>query len=142
MFSLDHLHPMIVHFPIALIIFGFLAELSRRIFKKEVWLSKAGFYLLIFGTLAAIVALLTGELFTSEMSGAAGAMKEKHELFAWITVGLLITTSVLRIVLNAMRTEKSILRFLAFAVYTVAAISVGITGFFGGTLVYSYMMPL
>ncbi len=142
MFSLDHLHPMVVHFPIALIIFGFIAELSRMILKNEVWLSKAGFYLLIFGTIAAIVALLSGELFTSEMSGAAGEMKEKHEILAWITVGLLLTTSVLRMVLNAMRTEKGILRFLAFAMYTLAAISVGITGFFGGTLVYSYMMPL
>jgi uncharacterized membrane protein len=112
------------------------------ILKNEVWLSKAGFYLLIFGTIAAIVALLSGELFTSEMSGAAGEMKEKHEILAWITVGLLLTTSVLRMVLNAMRTEKGILRFLAFAMYTLAAISVGITGFFGGTLVYSYMMPL
>lgn len=142
MFSLDHLHPMLVHFPIALIIFGFIAEFSLVIFKKDVWLSKAGFYLLIFGTLAALVALLSGELFTSEMSGAAGEVKDKHELLAWITVGLLITTSILRIVLNVMRTEQRNLRFLAFATYTLAAISVGITGFFGGTLVYSYMMPL
>lgn len=133
---------MVVHFPIALIIFGFIAKLSRMIFKNEVWLSKAGFYLLIFGTLAALVALLSGELFTFELSGAAAEMKEKHELLAWVTVGLLIATSVLHIILNAMRTEQIILRFLAFALYAMAAISVGVTGFYGGILVYSYMIPL
>ena len=133
---------MLVHFPIALIVFGFLADSSSFLFKKEVCLSKFGFYLLIFGTLASFSALLTGLLFTSEMLGKAGEVKGTHELFAWITVGTLIVLSAFRIFLKVKNKEETELKWIAFALYGLAAISVSITGFYGGTLVYNYMMPL
>lgn len=142
MISTTHLHPMLVHFPIALVVFGFIAEIAALYFKKEVCLSKAGFYLLIIGTLSALVAWLTGNFFTAEMSGAAGEIKETHELFALITLGALLVTSVLRIVLQAKKNENTGFKWVALALYGVAAISVSITGFFGGTLVYNYMMPI
>jgi len=133
---------MLVHFPIALVVLGFVAEISSLFFKKEACLSKTGFYLLLVGTLSALVALLTGILFTSEMSGSAGEVKETHELFAWITLGLLVATSALRIFLNVKNLEDSKMKWVDFGLYGLATISVSLTGFFGGTLVYSYMMPL
>ena len=142
MFSTTHLHPMLVHFPIALVVFGFLADIAAIYFKKEVCLSKAGYFLLIFGTLSAVVAWLTGNFFTAEMSGAAGEVKETHELFALITLGALLVTSVLRIVIQSKKIENAGIRWVALAIYAVAAISVSITGFFGGSLVYNYMMPI
>jgi uncharacterized membrane protein len=142
MFSTSHLHPMLVHFPIALVAFGFLAELAFLFYKKEVCLSRLGFYLLILGTLSAVAAWLTGNLFTAEMAGAAGDTKETHEMFAGITLGLLIAASVLRILLQTKKIENAGLKWIAFALYGLAAISVSITGFFGGTLVYDYMMSL
>jgi uncharacterized membrane protein len=142
MISLSHLHPMLVHFPIALIVVGFVFDLASILFRKEAYLSTLGFYLLILGTLAAFTALATGALFTSEMSGAAGAVKETHELFAWTTVGVLVVLSALRIFLKAQNKEDTNLKWVAFTIYGIAAISVSITGFYGGTLVYNYMMPL
>ncbi|GET26019.1 DUF2231 domain-containing protein [Prolixibacter sp. NT017] len=142
MISLSHIHPMLVHFPIALVLIGFVADSASLVFKKEACLSKTGFYLLIAGTLSAVFALLAGVLFTADMSGSAGEVKATHELFAWITLGLLFLTSIIRIFLVVKKREHSDLKWLAFALYGLAAISVGITGFFGGTLVYSYMMPL
>lgn len=142
MISTSHFHPMLVHFPIALIVFGFVAEVVSLFFKKEACLSKAGFYLLLAGTLSAVTALLTGALFTSEMSGTAGDVKETHELFAWITVIASIIASLFRVFLVVKKTEQSDLKWVAFALFCLAAISVSITGFFGGSLVYNYMMPL
>jgi uncharacterized membrane protein len=133
---------MLVHFPIALVVFGFMAELAYLYLKKEVCLNKTGFYLLITGTLAALIALATGTFFTAEMAGAAGAVKDTHELFAWITLGMLMITSILRIMLMTKYKESSGLKWVAFIFYGLATISVSITGFFGGTLVYNYMMPL
>jgi len=142
MFSLTELHPMIVHFPIALVTVGFLAELLSLFIKKETILPKISFYLLILGTLSAIGAVLAGGLFTSEMSGEAGVVRETHALLALITLTLLIITSILRIIpLNTKKSSKTIDR-LAFIFYLLAVISVSATGFFGGTLVYNYMMPL
>lgn len=142
MISLSHLHPMLVHFPIALIVFGFIADTILILFRKEAGLSKFGFYLLIFGTLSAIATLLSGALFTAEMTDAAGVVKDTHELFAWITVGSLVVLSAFRIFLKTQNKETTNLKWIAFALYGLAAISVSITGFYGGTLVYNYMMPL
>ncbi len=142
MFDTSHLHPMLVHFPIALIAFGFLAELASLIIKKEVCLPKVSFYLLIFGTLGAILAWSTGTLFTADMSGTAGTVKDTHALFATITLGLLIIASVLRTIMFLNKSGNRKIKWISFAFYTLAAISVSITGFLGGTLVYNYMMPL
>jgi len=142
MFPTSHFHPMLVHFPIALVAIGFLAELTSVFIKKEICLTKIGFYLLIFGTLSAFLAWLTGSLFTSEMSGTAGQIRETHEQFASITLGLLLVTSVLRIILQRQDAPNHILKWLSFLLYALAAISVSVTGFFGGNLVYNYMMPL
>jgi uncharacterized membrane protein len=76
------------------------------------------------------------------MSGSAGEMKETHELFAWITVGLLVVTSVLKVILQIQKSANPGLKWVSFILYAIAAVSVSITGFFGGTLVYNYMMPL
>ncbi|NEW81509.1 MAG: hypothetical protein GZ094_03980 [Mariniphaga sp.] len=142
MISTTHFHPMLVHFPIALVVFGFVTEVAALYFKKEIYLSRMGFILLIIGTLSAIAAWLTGTLFTSEMEGAAGAIKETHELFAIITLGTLLLTSVLRIILQTKKNVNANLKWFALALYGFAAISVSITGFYGGTLVYNYMMAL
>lgn len=142
MFDTSHLHPMLVHFPIALVMFGFIIELASIIIKKELCLPKLSLYLLVTGTLATVVTWLSGVLFTSEMSGAAGSVKESHELFAFITMCLLIATSIIRLMITLGKKENSTLKWISFILYGIAAITVSITGFFGGTLVYNYMMPL
>ena len=142
MFTTSHLHPMLVHFPIALIAIGFLSELVYLFVKKEVCLTKMGYYLLMVGTIAACATWLSGNLFTSEMAGAAGDVRETHELFATITVILLIITSTLRSFSLFLKKETPIIKNIVFVLYALAAAGVSITGFFGGTLVYSYMMPL
>jgi len=142
MFDSSHFHPMLVHFPIALVVFGFLSDLASLFFKKEACLSKLGFYLLILGTLSALAAWFTGLFFTAEMSGMAGEVKQTHEIFAWLTLGTLLVTSLLRILFQSGKTESARLKWVVFTLYGLATLFVTITGFYGGTLVYNYMMPL
>ncbi len=142
MLPLSHLHPMLVHFPIALVVFGFLAYLASVFFKKQSFLPKTGFFLLIIGTLAALAAVLSGDLFTSEMTGEAGLVRETHEMFAWITLGLLIATAALWTLLKMKKKDESSLKWLVLGLYGFATLSVMLTGFYGGNLVYNYMMPL
>ena len=100
MLNTAHLHPMIVHFPIALIMVGFLAEVVSLFFKSEKCLSKTGFYLMILGTLAAIAAWSTGQLFTNEPTqGAVMQVFERHETGAFITMVTMILCSAFRIYL-------------------------------------------
>lgn len=142
MLDTSHLHPMLVHFPIALVIIGFLADLAALFFRKEAWLSKAAFYLLVLGTLSALAAWLTGNFFTSPMSDSAGEIKATHEFFAWLTLGSLIAATVVGIIIRSGKLKNSNLKWFAFALYALAVAFVSITGFYGGSLVYNYMMPL
>ena len=99
MFNTAHLHPLIVHFPIALLIAGFVADTVYLLYKKEVCLSKVGFYLMLAGTLGAVAAVLSGNFFTEDMTGSVEVIRERHETFANITMYVMIVASLLRIFL-------------------------------------------
>ncbi len=141
MFEISHLHPMLVHFPIALITIGFFADVLSLFFtKKEPCLSKVGFYLMIVGTLGAVAAFLSGEYFTHEYSGVLGEVKERHELFCKIAMYVMIAASLIRIYLVWKKKTNGGLKWLVFGLYFVATVSVGYGGLLGGTMVYNYMI--
>jgi uncharacterized membrane protein len=134
---------MIVHFPIALIYVGFLAEVVSLFFKSEKCLSKTGFYLLILGALSAFVAWSSGQLFTSEPTqGAIVEIFGKHKTGALITMLLIISAAAFRIFLLVRKMEETSLKWIAFALYFLAFGAVTYTGLMGGTMVYDYMMAL
>lgn len=130
------LHPMIVHFPIALVLVGFLADTMSLFIKKEQCLSKIGFYLMVLGTLGAIAAVITGEYFTNKVEGDALPLKEIHELFGKITMIILILASVLRIYLVVKKKENTSLRWIVYFLFLCAVIAIAITGYKGGSIVY------
>jgi uncharacterized membrane protein len=143
MFNTAHLHPMVVHFPIALIAAGFLAEVVSLFFRSEKCLSKTGFYLLVLGALAAIVAWSTGQVFTTEPTqGEIVNVFAKHETGALITMILVVSGAAFRIWLMLKKREETQLKWIAFGLYFLAFAAVTFTGFLGGTMVYNFMMPL
>ena len=141
MFNTDHLHPMIVHFPIALITVGFFAEVISLFFKNEKYLSKTGFYLMVLGSLGAIAAWSTGHLFTEEPTqGEILKVFVRHETGALITMILIIAGTIFRIWLMVKKKEETPLKWIAFGFYLLAFIAVTFTGFMGGTMVYDFMI--
>lgn len=143
MFDTSHLHPMIVHFPIALITVGFFADVVYLFFRSEKCLSKTGFYLMVIGALAAVAAWSTGHLFTAEPTkGAILKVFEKHETGALITMILMIAGAAYRIYLVIRKKDETNLKWIVFTIYLLAFLAVTFTGFMGGTMVYNYMMAL
>jgi uncharacterized membrane protein len=140
MFTTQHIHPIIVHFPIVLILVGFLAEVIYLFFRKDPLFSLAGLWLFCGGTLAAVAAYTSGVFMTNEVYGAAGAVQSTHESFAEITVISSLVGSLLKIYLKAEGKETGLLNWIAFAIYAFTVIMVSITGYYGGVLVYDYMM--
>ena len=61
MISATHFHAMAVHFPIALLMAGFLSELIV-LFIKKTFFRQAAFYLVILGALGSIVSYLAGKV--------------------------------------------------------------------------------
>jgi uncharacterized membrane protein len=141
MFNTAHLHPMIVHFPIALITIGFLSDIFSLFFKNEKCLSKTGFYLMVIGAIAAVVAWTSGQLFTSHPEdGEIARVFEKHETGALIAMIILISGAALRFYLVIRKKDETNLKWMVFALYFLGFIAVIFTAFMGGTLVYDFML--
>ncbi len=90
------LHPVIVHFPIALLSLGLFVEIVARKFKQ--WLPGSASWLLWLGTLAAWVTVGFGLLAerTAPHIPLAWQTLELHEDLAYWTVGLFSVLSLWR----------------------------------------------
>lgn len=142
MLDSSHFHPMLVHFPIAIITVGFLFDLAALIVKKEPCLSRTGYWLEIIGMAGAIFAFGSGYFFTSPMEGEAGIIRDKHEFFATVTLISIIIATLFRIVIAYLNKETSSLKYLSLGLFFIAFVFVSITGYLGGTLVIEYMIGL
>ncbi len=139
MFDTTHLHPMIVHFPIALLIVGFLSDLIGAFFKKE-FFSKAGLYLLILGTAGVIAAYFSGNIAGDGVS-EAGALKqalENHEEAAELSLWLMVIVSVVRIGIVVFKKYTGIFKWAAIVLFLVGILSIARTGYYGGELVFKH----
>ena len=136
MFDISHLHPMVVHFPIAIIMVGFLADLASLVFKKERCLSTMGMYLELLGALAAIIAFGTGHFLTGDTIEGAGHNGEMHELFATMTLVTIILAAFFRILIVYLKKDETKMKYVAMVIFFFAFVFVAITGYFGGMVVY------
>ncbi|MEI7662077.1 MAG: DUF2231 domain-containing protein [Bacteroidota bacterium] len=142
MFNATHFHPMLVHFPIALITVGFVFDLVSMFKNRDPCLSRAGFWLGAVGMAGAVVAYGTGYFLTNPMEGDPGIMREKHQFFATIALVAIIVATLSRI--TAMYLEKNTpgVRYSLLGLFFIAFVFIVITGYLGGTLVMDYMIGL
>ncbi len=138
----SHFHPMLVHFPIAIITVGFLFDLFALFLKKEPCLSKTGYWLEIIGMAGAVFAFGSGYFFTSPMEGEAGVVRDKHEFYATVTLISIIIATLFRIVVVYLNKETTNMKYLSLGLYFLSFVFVSITGYLGGTLVIEYMIGL
>ena len=59
LFSLENVHPLFIHFPIALFSTGLFFDILATYYKKED-LDKAGFYCMLMGIISSLFANFTG----------------------------------------------------------------------------------
>lgn len=127
-----HLHPIIVHFPIALFITAFGLEILSLVFKKEVLHQTAwcNYILAIFACVGAVLAALWDGM----------ALKHPvfytHRTFAYWTTGIALISGVILPLVK--RKSKKVFRVVFFIFLILTASLVSITGYYGGRLVYEY----
>ena len=139
MFDLTYLHPMVVHFPIALILVGFLAEVVGIIAKKD-FFNKMAFYLLALGSLAIIVTYISGEAAGGgiEESGTLKDAIEKHQDAARIAMILTLVTFIFRSILLYTKKYTGYLKIIAAVIFLISTLAIARAASFGGDLVYKH----
>ncbi|MCL1630367.1 hypothetical protein M3N64_00150 [Sporolactobacillus sp. CPB3-1] len=130
------LHPLIVHFPIALLLLGSILQILS-LWKRD-FFDKTALLLLSLGLLSGIAAFLTGdgaERFAREHWGNAyRSLVETHQFYAAATLLLFSIAIVLRLLYFIV--PKKIFAVLIPIFCILGSIMLALTGHYGGQMVY------
>jgi len=138
MITSTHLHAMVVHFPIALLIVGFLSELIALFYHKS-FFSNAAFYLLLLGTAGTVVSYLAGNAAGEGMEeGSLGKAMELHEQAATVVLWLTIVTAAVYLGFYFFKYRKTWAKMLGIILFSVVIAAIVRTGYLGGQLVYKH----
>jgi uncharacterized membrane protein len=130
-------HPLIVHFPIALLTIFTICEIAARVSGRETLRSTA-YWNLVFGTVFAAIAVASG-LFAEELvpkQGAAHDTLETHESLAFATLGIFAALFLWRVLREGTYYRKFSKLFLMATLIAWAALAVA--SYYGGELVYRH----
>jgi uncharacterized membrane protein len=128
------LHPAVVHFPIALLIFSVVLDGAGVLFRRAS-LTQAGFYTLVIGSLAETTAVLTGPGHNAR-DAVAQTLLHRHELFAMLTVFCCLGMVGIRLGNVEGLYGTGAMGYLALGVLCIACVI--LTGYFGGQMVYEH----
>ena len=144
--EIPYWHPLVAHFPIALLIFGAGMAVGYAVVGRAFW---RGVTLLAFaaGTLGAWAAVWTGETIYEGVEGTpiVEALVETHEEFGEWALWLGVATSLVLVGIALWRrfTERDAaaadpvaVRLVALALALAAAVCVARAGHLGGTMVW------
>lgn len=136
-----NIHPLLVHFPIVLLIAAVLFDAIRLVFKKLKWLEKSALLLYIIGTITIVVTYFTGQSAADGIdipSKAIPAVSD-HADWAEITLWFFIVFSVVRISIGLW--IKSLKQALTVVIVIIGFIGIYLlyqTGDHGAKLVFGY----
>lgn len=135
MSDFSNLHPLVVHFPIVLLLLAVLTQFaSFFLWKKQMaWIT---LLLLLGGFLGVYIASTFVHPHTTGLTDAATAVLEKHDQFAYLTIwlsgiGLLLKSISMFFLKNKVWLEIIVALLLAGAAFTVSK-----AGHYGANLSY------
>ena len=131
------IHPLVVHFPIALLITSVVFDVLAMRWRHKSF-QEVGFYTLIAGLLGAAVAVLTGAMAEEavEDKGIPESVLEIHEALGYATFLFFIGLLALRLLMRWELIREIPALYLAMGVAGIMILSAA--GYFGGSLVYDF----
>ena len=127
------MHPMVVHFPIALLLMALLVE-GVRVLRRKPAPADAALAFLWFGALSAAAAAAMGWA-NAETGTQAGVVLERHRWFGTGTAGLAFGAAVLASAVRFRPSARALGRLYLFVLLAGGAAVSG-AGHLGGVLVY------
>ncbi len=135
--AMENIHPLFVHFPIALLTVFVLLDLVGSLFSKPVWRMVAGWFLYVgvIMTAATVAAGLVAEKSVAH-GGNVHDIMERHETLALTVLGLAILLAVWRFIAQGKLTGGANIFYLCLAV--LMNIVLIFAADMGGLMVYKY----
>lgn len=136
-----NVHPLVIHFPIVLIMAAAVVDLVDVSFERSPWLKAATTTLYITGALSLIVAFLTGLQAQGAVliPGMAYPVLGEHRQWAFVTMTFCVVVAALRLVVlrgEGARSRKRRVALLGMGL--VAVVLIQQTAERGARLVYEY----
>ena len=131
------LHPVLVHFPIALLFVSVLFDLLSTRLSRESF-REGALWLLGLGLTGGIAAALAGGMAedAAEKAGIAESLIERHEALAQATLVIMAILLLSRLLLRNRFSPRSFAAYLTVA--AVGLLALIATGHTGGDLVYKH----
>ena len=131
------IHPIMVHFTIALLSVGFLCDFLARFTKNES-LKSAAWWNLLFGFFAIIVTVLTGLLAERSVphTHIAHDILEIHETLGFTALGIFAVLLIWESLIRANVFTKFI--SLSMVLWLIGVLVIFTGGYYGGRLVYEF----
>jgi uncharacterized membrane protein len=130
-----NVHPLFVHFPVALLLTALALEVAWWIAKRD-WLRNSATVTLTLGAVGAVAAVTTG-LIASRAVGeadAAHAVVEAHESFAITVAALAVALAAVRL----LKWDRGGLRWLFLVLLVALGGLLAWAAYLGGRLVYEF----
>ena len=135
--SMDNIHPLLVHFPIAFLSAFFALDLVGTLAKKTQWRSVASWFL-YFGTVAALFTVTAGLIAASSVAHGENVhdIMERHEQIGLSVLSLAIVLSIWRMKSGALIRGGANSFFLILSALLCLLMMLGAD--LGGLMVYKY----
>ena len=130
-----NLHPLVVHFPIVLLLLAFISQLaSFFVFQKP--LSWVTILLLLGGIIGAVFASNVFHPHTTGLTENMQKMLETHELYASLTTWLAVIALFLKIISHNWLNRKRWVEIVVLIFLAGSAITVSLAGHLGAQMVH------
>jgi uncharacterized membrane protein len=132
---MQNVHPLFVHFPIALLLTALALEVAWWIAKRD-WLRNSATVTLTLGAAGAVAAAITGMMAGRAVgeADAAHAVVESHESFAVTVAALAVALAAVRL----LRWDRGGMRWLFLVLLVALGVLLAWAAHLGGRLVYEF----
>ncbi len=140
---LAKLHPLVVHFPVALLTLYVVLEILSQIFKKK-FLKNTTHLILLLGVIGGIAAVLTGNMEfqfltnSNMLNKTQSTLVSNHEFYATLTMWYFFVILIFKTYLVFKKKNQTLLNYL-FIIFALGGFYlIFTTAKLGGKLVYEF----
>jgi len=118
-YSIENIHPLFIHFPIALLSTGLFFDLLAVLFNRED-VRNAGFWCMLMGIIACLFSNFTGLMFFLTGGSFSDLPRFSHALLSWSSTLIFILLFWARIKLDVDFYYSTLKRYIYLAIHILA----------------------